>query len=71
VPENASPGDYTIELGAVSDTHRINVESETVEVLPEDTPNPTTTPPPESNATPMTSGTPEPTLLGTASPTRT
>lgn len=45
VPENASPGPYTVELRAGSDTHRVDVadETETVEVLPEDTPGPTTT----------------------------
>jgi hypothetical protein len=46
VPTDASPGEYTVELRAESDSHRVSVEDETVEVLPEETAKPTTMPSP-------------------------
>lgn len=44
VPEDETSGEYTVELRAESDSHRVDVESETVEVFPEDTPGPTRSP---------------------------
>lgn len=53
-PEDADPGEYTVELRAESTTHDISVADpvETVEILPENTPGPTTTPPPSDAGTP-------------------
>lgn len=44
VPEGAPVGTYTVRLRAESDTHRVGVQDETVEVLPEDTATPTQLP---------------------------
>lgn len=68
VPAGTPPGEYAVELRAGSDTHRVDVESETVEVLPEETPGPTTTPPPGDRATP-TSSPPSPATDGTGGTT--
>lgn len=46
VPEGTAPGDYSVGLQARSDTHRVRAATETVEVLPEETAGPTTSPPP-------------------------
>jgi len=43
VPGDASAGTYTVSLSADSDTHRVDVSDETVEVLPEKTAGPTET----------------------------
>jgi len=51
VPEGTPPGEYAVELRAGSDIHRVDVESETVEVLPEETPGPTTMPPTDGRTT--------------------
>ncbi|MFB6281481.1 MAG: NEW3 domain-containing protein [Haloferacaceae archaeon] len=45
VPNGTAVGTYRVGLRATSDTHRVRVEPETVEVLPADTPRPTTMPP--------------------------
>ncbi|MFB6151016.1 MAG: NEW3 domain-containing protein [Haloarculaceae archaeon] len=57
VPEGTATGEYTVELRAESDTHLVDVAPETVEVLPEDTPAPRTTPAP-SDEEPRTSSSP-------------
>lgn len=78
VPEETPVGTYTVELRAESETHRVEVTSETVEVLPEDTATPTPTPSPagdkteDPNTTDTSEYTPTPTdeVTGTnASPT--
>jgi len=56
-------GEYTVELRAESDTHRVDAASETIEVRPEDTPHPTTGPSPvdegDGRTTVSTTRTPE------------
>lgn len=63
VPDGTAPGEYVVDLRAGSDGHRIGVEPETVEVLPEETAGPTTTP-----GTTTTAGTPSPTPTDASAP---
>jgi hypothetical protein len=59
VPAGTAPGEYAVELRAGSDTHRVDVTPTTVEVRPENTPGPTTMPPPGGDGTSTpTAGTP-------------
>ncbi len=64
VPDGTAPGEYVVDLRATSDGHRIGVEPETVEVLPEETAGPTTMP----ASTPIATGTPPPTPTDAAAP---
>jgi|GEM_PF-2946056 len=63
IPTGVSVGEYTVELRAESDTHRVDAASETIEVRPEDTPHPTTGPSPvdegDGRTTVSTTRTPE------------
>jgi hypothetical protein len=45
VPADRSVGEHTVIVDAQSDTHNVTASKETVEVLPEDTAEPTTSPP--------------------------
>jgi hypothetical protein len=66
VPEDAESGEYTVGLAADSDTHRVSLASETVEVLPETTPGPTTAPPPADGGDSPTGAPGTRTTAGTA-----
>lgn len=65
VPEETPVGEYTVKLRAESDTHRVGVEPETVEVIPEDTPTPTQTPSPSGDEATRTTQTDERALTPT------
>jgi len=65
VPVTATSREYTVGLEAVSTTHPVTVENETVEVLASETPGPTTAPP----RTEGTEHTGAPARTGSAGPT--